>query len=164
MDRRARLLEQLDAAWAAFNDSYAGLSDAELLEPGVTGAWSVRDIIAHVTTWEEEALKHLPLILRGGTPPRYSIQYGGIDAFNARATEEKKSLTLAQVRAHAAETHDRLVDLIRRVPEDQLGGDTRVRRRLRLDTYGHYPLHAAAIREWRIGHLAGLRVPHFTRT
>ena len=32
-------------------------------EQGVTGSWSVKDIIAHVTTWEEEALKHLPLIL-----------------------------------------------------------------------------------------------------
>ena len=27
------------------------------------GEWSVKDILAHVTTWEEEALKYLPLIL-----------------------------------------------------------------------------------------------------
>jgi hypothetical protein len=38
-----------------------------MMEPGVTGAWSVRDTLAHVTSWEEEALKHLPLILKGGT-------------------------------------------------------------------------------------------------
>jgi len=36
----------------AFNESYAGLSDVQLMEPGVTGAWSVRDILAHVTTWK----------------------------------------------------------------------------------------------------------------
>jgi hypothetical protein len=35
------------------------------------GEWSVKDILAHVTTWEEEALKYLPLILTGGRPPRY---------------------------------------------------------------------------------------------
>jgi hypothetical protein len=58
VDRR-QLLKQLDKAWVAFNESYAGLSDAQLMAPGVTGAWSVRDILAHVTTWEEEALKHL---------------------------------------------------------------------------------------------------------
>ena len=45
----------------AFNESYAGLSDSQLMEPGVSGAWSVRDILTHVTTWEEEALKYLPL-------------------------------------------------------------------------------------------------------
>jgi hypothetical protein len=75
VDRR-QLLQRVDKAWEAFSESYAGLSDAQLMEPGVTGAWSVRDILTHVTTWEEEALKHLPLILKGGTPPRYSVLYG----------------------------------------------------------------------------------------
>ena len=93
-----RLLKRLDRAWVAFGESYAGLSDVQLMEPGVTGAWSVRDILAHVTTWEEEALTHLPLILKGGTPPRYSVRYGGIDAFNARMAEQKRSLALSEVR------------------------------------------------------------------
>ena len=134
----------------AFNESYAGLSDMQLMAPGVTGAWSVRDILAHVTTWEEEALEHLPLILKGGTPPRYSVRYGGIDAFNARMTEQKRHLSLSEVRAQLAATHGRLVDFIQQVPEHQLVGETRFRHRLRLDTYSHYPLHAAAIREWRV--------------
>jgi len=132
-----------------FNDSYAGLSDVESMEAGVTGAWSVRDVLAHVATWEEEALKHLPLILKGGTPPRYSVRYGGLDAFNARTMEEKRSLSLSEVREQSAATHRRLVELIQSTPEHQLIGETRFRRRLRLDTYGHYPLHAAAIRRWR---------------
>ena len=96
MDRR-QLLKRLEEAWEALKESYAGLSDAELLEPGVAGAWSVRDVIAHVTWWEEEALTHLPLILAGGRPPRYSVTYGGIDAFNARMTAQKKDLSLAEV-------------------------------------------------------------------
>ena len=119
------------------------------MEPGVTGAWSVRDIVAHVTTWEEEALKHLPLILKGGTPPRYSVRYGGIDAFNALMTEQKRPLSLSQVRDQLRATHGRVVELIQSAPEQQLIGDARFRRRLRLDTYGHYPIHADAIRQWR---------------
>jgi DinB family protein len=147
--RRRQLLERLDAAWRAFNESYAGLSDAELLESGVTEAWSVRDIIAHVTTWEEEALEHLPLILKDGRPPRYSVRYGGIDAFNALMTEKKRSLSLAEVLAEAQATHARLVRLVQDTPEHHLAGDSRFRKRLRLDTYGHYPIHAEAIRQWR---------------
>ncbi|PYM20385.1 MAG: hypothetical protein DMD78_21960 [Candidatus Rokuibacteriota bacterium] len=158
MDRR-QLLRRLDQAWTAFNESYAGLSDAQLMEPGVTGAWSVRDILAHVTTWEEEALEHLPLILKGGTPPRYSVQYGGIDAFNARMTEQKRTLSLLEVRTQLAATHRRLVDFIQSVPEHQLMGETPFRRRLRLDTYGHYPLHAQAIRQWRQPMLGAARRP-----
>jgi hypothetical protein len=148
VDRR-QLLKRLDKAWVAFNESYSGLSDVQLMEPGVTGAWSVRDILAHVTTWEEEALKHLPLILKGVRPPRYSVQYGGIDAFNARMTEQKRSLSLSEVRAQLAATHGRLADFIQSAPEHQVISETRFRHRLRLDTYSHYPLHAAAIRQWR---------------
>lgn len=149
MDRRQRLLTRLDKAWSAFKESYAGLPERDLLEPGVTGPWSVRDIIAHVTTWEEEALKHLPLVLAGKRPPRYSVTYGGIDAFNARTTEQKKNLSLPEVFRVQEDVHRRLIELIQGAPEDQLGGGTRFRHRLRLDTYGHYPTHAHAIEKWR---------------
>src|SRR5213593_2363627 len=145
----ARLLQRLDQAWEALRESYAGLSDAELLRPGVTGTWSIKDIIAHVTWWEEEALKHLPLILAGGRPPRYSVTYGGIDAFNAKMTKQRQNLTLAEVLRQRDDVHGRLIALVRSAPETQVTGETRFRRRLRLDTYGHYPKHARAIRAWR---------------
>jgi hypothetical protein len=147
-DRR-QLLKRLDKAWRAFQESYAGLSESQLMEPAVTGAWSVRDIIAHVTTWEEEALKHLPSILEGRKPPRYSVTYGGIDAFNALMTTRKADLSLSEVFRQQEAIHRRVIDVIERASEDQLTGDSRFRRRLRLDTYSHYPKHALAIRRWR---------------
>jgi hypothetical protein len=143
-----RLLRHLDAAWTALTDAYAGLPEARLVQPGVVDDWSVKDIVAHVTTWEQEALAHLPKVIAGGTPPRYAAQ-GGIDAFNARATEAGRRLSLAAVLRRRDETHARLVEFIRRQPEGTFGGRTRARRRLRLDTYGHYPEHTAAIRAWR---------------
>ena len=146
---RQRLLQRLDKAWVDFKASYAGLPEEQLLEPGVTGAWSIRDILAHVTTWEEEALEHLPSILEGRRPPRYSVAYGGIDAFNALMTKRKEGLPLSEVLRQLDATHQRLIDLIESTPEDQLIRETRFRRRLRLDTYGHYPKHGEAIRRWR---------------
>jgi hypothetical protein len=143
------LLKRFDAAWVEFTDSYAGLSETDLLEPGVTKTWSVRDIIAHVTTWEEEALKHLPSILAGRKPPRYSVTHGGIDAFNATMTARKEGLSLAEVLKQQQVVHRRVVSLIKRAPGSHLAGDTRFRRSLRLDTYRHYRLHAEAIRRWR---------------
>jgi len=152
---RQQILKRLDRAWGTLQASYAGLSASERLEPGVTGDWSVRDILAHVTTWEEEALKFLPLIVAGGAPPRYSVTYGGIDAFNARMTTAKSELSLSSVLRLMDDTHRRVIALIQAAPEDQLTGDTRFRRRLRLDTYGHYPRHAEAILQWRAQRSAG---------
>jgi hypothetical protein len=146
---KERLLKRLESAWESLQQSYAGLSEVELLEPGVTGNWSVRDIIAHVTWWEEEALTHLPLILAGGRPPRYSVKYGGIDAFNARMTEQKKDLPLAKVLGRQDDVHRQLIALVQSAPGDQITGESRFRRRLRLDTYGHYPKHEQAIRASR---------------
>ena len=146
---RQQLLNRLDTAWVAFQASYAGLSNSQLAEPGAAGDWSVKDIIAHVTWWEEEALRHLPLIIAGDRPPRYSVTYGGIDAFNAMMAERKRDVSLSDVLTQQDDTHRRLVDFIRSVPEDQFTRETRFRRRLRLDTYSHYPIHTKAILEWR---------------
>jgi hypothetical protein len=143
-----RLLRTLDAAWSALTDAYAGLPDARLVQPGVVEDWSVKDVLAHVTTWEQEALTHLPLIIAGGAPPRYAAQ-GGIDAFNARATRAGRRRSLAEVLRRRDQTHARLVEFVRSQPPGTFAGGTRARRRLRLDTYGHYPEHTAAIRAWR---------------
>ena len=51
--KRQELLNRIERAWADLKASYAGLSTAQLTEPGVTEGWSVQDILAHVTTWEE---------------------------------------------------------------------------------------------------------------
>lgn len=144
-----QVLAKLDAAWGDFERSWAGLRPPQLLAPGVAGGWSVRDIIAHVTWWEEEALAHLPLIRDGGTPPRYATKYGGIDAFNALRTAERRDLSLADVLRRHEAVHARLVDYVAGIPDELFTTETRFRRRLRLDTYGHYPKHARAIRQWR---------------
>jgi hypothetical protein len=146
---KEKIIHRLEQTWTAFEEAYTGLSEAQMLEPGVTEDWSVKDILAHVSWWEEETLKHLPAITRGERTPRYSKVYGGIDAFNALMTELKRGLSLAEVRAQLEETHRRLVEYLDRAPEDQFETGSRFQRRLRLDTYSHYPIHTKAIRAWR---------------
>jgi hypothetical protein len=143
------LLARIDERWSELLASCAGLTAADMTEPGVTGTWSVKDIVAHVTVWEEEALTHLPTILKGEKPLRYSITHGGIDAFNAQASERNRGRSLSEVLRRRDDAHSRLVAFVQRVPESECGSDSRFRRRLRLDTYGHYAVHAKAIRAWR---------------
>jgi hypothetical protein len=146
---RSDLLARIETRWRVLLTSYAGLSEAMLVEPGVTGTWSVKDIIAHVTVWEAEALAHLQVVLAGKRPPRYSVTHGGINAFNAQMTQRNRDLSLAEVMQLRDDTHRGLVEFVQGVPESECGSDTRFRRRLRLDTYGHDAVHARAIRAWR---------------
>lgn len=148
---KEQLLDRLEKAWAALEESYAGLTEARMAEPGVMGEWSVKDILAHVTTWEQEALKMLPLILEGRRPARYSVSFGGIDAFNAIMAEQKRGLSLREITEQLVETHRRLLEYIQNAPEELFTQETPFRRRLRLDSYSHYPIHSRAIRAWRNG-------------
>ncbi len=75
--------------------------------------------------------------------------YGGIDAFNAQAAEKARQLSLDEVVRQAEATYTRLIAYLQAAPEAQFASETRFRRRIRLDTDGHYPIHTQAIREWR---------------
>ena len=103
------VLGRLEQSWQAFLKSFAGLPEPALFEEGVCGEWSIRDIMAHITTWEEETLEALPLILENKRLPRYSTKYGSVDAFNALHWEKKKKLSFSQVRKDLASTHKRLM-------------------------------------------------------
>lgn len=147
--RANRVLDQLDAAWSDFHEAYAGLTDVQMQIAGVTGNWSVRDLIAHVTWWDQESIDHLPITVVRGRLPRYSQQYGGIDAFNAMKTRETAALTLIEVQDAARSTHQRLLDYLLELDADDWVANNRFRHRLKLDTWSHYPIHAADIRAWR---------------
>jgi len=144
---KAQALRRLEQEWQAFLKSVEDLPKTALLGKGVCGEWSIRDLMAHVTTWEEETLKALPLILEGKRTPKYSTNYGGIDAFNALQHEKKQSLSLAQVRRDLASTHQRLVAFLSNLPETAF--TLRLVRRLGIDTYKHYREHREQIEGWR---------------
>lgn len=146
---RQRLIERLEQEWQALLRTWEGLPDDLLLEPGAVGQWSVRDVLAHIATWEGEFLKAAPIILEDKPLPRY----GGIDAFNAREQERKHDLSLEEVRQELTPSHQRLLDRLAVLPYHPGRVEQRLRRRLRLDTYGHYREHAAHIAAWRAARL-----------
>jgi hypothetical protein len=142
---RSQLLARIDRPWHAFTASYAGLLDDAMHEPGVVGDWSVKDLIAHISIWEDESLKALPLLLEGLRSPRYN----GIDRFNADQIAARRPLSLAAVLQASHDTHQRLMRYLESVHEAAYSTETRFRHRLRFDTYGHYPEHTEAVLAWR---------------
>ncbi len=153
MDRQ-KLFNKVDSAWQEFNAALAGIPDELWQQPNAIGEWSLQDILGHIASWENEALKYIPLILEGRRLPRYKDMYGGIDAFNAKTVAGNRRLTLAEARESSARTHQKLLDYLQSLPDEHFTSGSRVLRRILLDTYGHYPYHTQAIRQWR-GQQAG---------
>jgi hypothetical protein len=144
MAKKARTLSKLEREWQALFQLWEDLPEDILLLPGAVGHWSTRDVMAHITTWENEALKALSLILEGKPLPRYM----GIDAFNAREQERKRHLPLKRVKEELLVTHKKLVQFLENVPESAFAS-ARFIKRLRLDAIDHYREHAAQIAAWR---------------
>jgi hypothetical protein len=146
---RERLMVTMARNWDALLASIEGLTDEAMVRPGVVEQWSVKDILAHITTWEEEGLHHLPTVAQGRKPPTYASQYGSLDGFNALKFEENQRRSLDEVLARLDETHARLLAYLDTVPDELLHSKERFRNRLKWDSYSHYAMHANHIREWR---------------
>jgi len=146
---KEQIIERLETRWQEFLHSFEGLTESQMTRPGSDGGWSIKDILVHVNTWEEEALKYLPTILENQRLPRYKDLYGGINAFNAMTHVANKDLPLKTVLSNLEDTHKRLLAYLRSLPEEQFASGTRFRRRLAADTFNHYPEHTETIARLR---------------
>ena len=106
----------------------------------------MQDILAHVTTWEEEALRVPAPHSRGRHAPALLDDLRR-DRRLQRPDDGPEGAPFASPRySHSSTTCTAgVVALVQSAPEAEIASDTRFRRRLRLDTYSHYPKHAEAI-------------------
>ena len=49
---RHDLLDQITSERGFLEETLARLTHAQMLLPGVVGEWSVKDALAHISTWE----------------------------------------------------------------------------------------------------------------
>ena len=56
---RKETLSAVSKTWQELKDAIALVPDDRLDETSVVGFWSVKDLIGHVTTWEDEAVQAL---------------------------------------------------------------------------------------------------------
>jgi uncharacterized protein (TIGR03083 family) len=148
---RERTVERLEQEWRALLAAVDAVPGEALTRPGVTGDWSVRDLLAHISSWEVEFLQAVPIILADRRLPRYSATYGGIDAFNALVRERARAQSLDELRRALTDTHARLLATLAETPLQEARIEARLRRRLSLDTYRHYREHIDQIEVWARG-------------
>jgi len=73
------------------------LSDEEMLEPGVVGDWTLKDLIAHLTRWEAELVKLLWQVRQGILPTSILAGDMDYDAINARWRQEDEARPLERI-------------------------------------------------------------------
>ena len=148
-DAKSRLLARVQSEWSAFQDYIESLTEADHLLTGVVGDWSVRDLLVHITSWDGEALKAIPIILEVSRLPRYSLFTGA----STRSTPWSKHLRCTcfwhRWGADMRDAHQRLLSCLAGLPSDALVWGGRLARRVRQDTWQHYREHTLHVVEWR---------------
>ncbi len=97
--QREELLAQLEAVRGKVEDLLAGLSPAQMVTPGVLGGWSVKDMLAHITAWEVDALTNLGKVKRGVKPGTTRWTAAKIQAQNEQWHAEMKDRPMERVLA-----------------------------------------------------------------
>lgn len=128
--------------WAELTTLCRSLSPAQRLEPGyfAEGAWSVKDMVAHVGTWLAEAEVQLQRIAAG----TYADVPVDIDALNAQflAAMRDQPWETVWTQAHAARAQ--MLTAWSTLAERTAAADRWVRK----SGAEHYEQHLGRLREW----------------
>lgn len=130
-------LEHLARSWQNLLDADAGIPEERMVEPGVVGEWSVKDVLAHVAYWDNDRLERIDRFVNGLPEPDETDW----QAVNERVYAERRDWPLADVRRDLLDTHERLLTALCHAP----GYD----HALLQEDWEHYDEHAAEIRAWR---------------
>jgi hypothetical protein len=117
MDARLEYLQRAARAWLAYKRAVDALPDAALERPNTVGPWSGRDVIAHVATWEDEALRVIAAMDAGGPEAWPDTPDGpALDAWNEAHVAPFRALSTPELRQFADDTHTLLMNLAERSP------------------------------------------------
>jgi hypothetical protein len=109
--RRAGQVAALMEARRGLLRALAGASDDELTRRAGDGAWSIRDVLAHIAAWDGLLAGSIAAWLDGAAPPE---PVGDIDLFNAQTAERASGEPVAATLIALAGAHEELLAAIER--------------------------------------------------
>lgn len=152
---KSELLAKFDQEWANIERICAGLSEAEMIAPGVQGEWSVKDILVHLSAWEKYLLDRLGYVMTGQLPQYPAMaSWDDVHHFNALVYEENKGRPLTSVIIEFRSLYRGVMTVIEALDEEMLNKTftydfpndaLTVLQLIWSNTYEHYQEHFIAI-------------------
>jgi hypothetical protein len=117
---REEALAAFDAARREHQAFLATIPRERMTEPGATGPWSVKDVIAHVAAWRGRTLDRLEAAAAGRPepPPPWPPELDEDDPINAWFYEQHRDDPLDAVLARWDASFDRLLAAFMALPDE----------------------------------------------
>jgi hypothetical protein len=154
--RLAGILRTERAQWNAL---LAQVGPQRMEIPGVEGTWSVKELVAHMTWYEQAVVDGARQITSTGTFTRANDGLG-MDERNTRVAAESRARSVDDVLAAANDVFDQMLKVIAACPDDLLNNakllglpdDVPPWMRVANNSYLHYQQHAQSIQVWLAQH------------
>lgn len=117
--KRLELLKDISAAFLQLRKTISSLSDRELMRPNIACAWSGKDLMAHIATWEAVYAAVLQDRL-AGRPEQWPTEDDSgeaLDVWNESQAVARAEWSLDEVREYFEQTHADLMELLERQPD-----------------------------------------------
>jgi hypothetical protein len=150
---KAELLAALCAGRAEWDDLIAWIDEERMAEPGVEGEWSVKDIVAHISTYEDWMAQ---LLEAGGPNIPHVTDTMSQDETNSWVFEHNRNLSVDDVLAQSRHSFAHLLNAVQALSPQDLLSTTKfdwsrgkpVYKLIVRESHLHYHHHAQSIRAW----------------
>ncbi len=115
---KSELLHQIRTQRLQLEKTLAHLTPGQMLQSGVSGKWTVKDVLAHISAWERFMLSWAGSHLRG-EPPQVPLPWD-VERMNAGIYARAKDLTLAEVLEEFHQSYREALALSENLSEEQL--------------------------------------------
>ncbi|MFN8371866.1 MAG: ClbS/DfsB family four-helix bundle protein [Anaerolineae bacterium] len=154
---KAQLLAEMRAVWDEWQALMAQVGEARMTEPGATGVWSVRDVMAHLASYSRWFVNAYDAHKRGENVPMDGTEMLDVESKNQTYHQRMKHLSLDEVRAEWDYVYHRLLAMVETESEEfltqpqQFAGSPMtiiVWQPLQSEVYKHTRDHMTMIRDW----------------
>jgi hypothetical protein len=112
---KKEVIAQLAESRQAFLLALEGLQEEQINQAAVEGSWTVKDLLAHLVSWENTCLVPLRAYAAGGVFAPEPIS--DHDAWNHAQEQRWQSQTLAEILAEYQAIREEFVSLVCALPE-----------------------------------------------
>ena len=112
MGKREEILKSLENSHAMMMAQLAEIDKNRKIYP----LWTIREIIAHLSGWDDAALGFVNALLKGETPPTPAMR--GVDVYNEETVSTREGLSYDLIVREYVETRAKLVSLIGQISEE----------------------------------------------
>jgi hypothetical protein len=119
---KPKIIARLQTERKRLEQNLAGLSQEDMLQPGVVNDWSVKDVLAHLADWEAHMPAWIEAARRGDPVAEIEpgLNWKQFEAFNQRIYARHRDQTLEEVLAFFHETHRQFMQMVEAMPEDEM--------------------------------------------